>query len=80
MDSEHSYIQNHDVHVSNLDKWRYSLYAAIVFVLVSLPATYKITNALGLGTVNSKGGPSALGIGLHTIVFFLLIRIAMVLP
>ena len=65
---------------SSWDKWRYSLYSAIIFLLISLPITYKITNSIGLRTLRKAGCPSWIGIFVHTVVFLLLIRLAMHLP
>lgn len=66
---------------TEIDKWRYSLYAAIIFIVVALPFTYKITNNyLYLHTTDSNGSPTILGVIIHGIVFFLLIRLAMFLP
>ena len=59
------------------DKWKYSLYSAIVFLLISSPYTYMLMNNL-LGSVvavsSSAGCPTIVGLLLHALVFMLIIR------
>ncbi len=54
-----------------------TLQAVIVFLLVSLPFTYKITNGLLGGLVgnlaDSSGCPTGLGLFVHSIVFGLIV-------
>lgn len=59
-------------------KWQISLFSALIFLLVVHPMTYKLTQSL-LGNVLGKisdasGCPTNLGLGLHTIVYILLVR------
>ena len=67
--------------VTSNDKWRYTLYTTLVFVLVSIPCTYQTTNKLlgGLfgSLANSVGCPTTLGLGLHAVVFTLVVRYMM---
>tara|TARA_B100000575_G_C22952602_1_gene550888 strand:+ start:540 stop:803 length:264 start_codon:yes stop_codon:yes gene_type:complete len=64
---------------SNMDKWKYSLMSAIVFLVVVNPETYKLVESL-LGGVVGKvadvktGCPTELGIFVHAVVFTLVIR------
>ena len=55
----------------------------IVFIIVSLPMTYKITNSLLGGIVgklaDSHGCPTTTGLLIHAIVFGLIIYALMVL-
>lgn len=53
-----------------------SVFSAVLFILVSLPATYNLTNSLGLNTY-SMGCPTYNGLILHTFVFFLLTYLSM---
>lgn len=71
---------------SNNDKWMYSAWAVVPFLLVSLPTTYMLTNKLlsplGLPTTSGKATmtsacPSPLGLLLHALVFLLLVRLMM---
>jgi hypothetical protein len=62
------------------DKIYISVVSAILFLLVSLPMTYQITNSLGLRTLQSAGCPSWVGIFLHTAVFGLLSFVLMLIP
>ena len=61
----------------SMDKWKYSLYSAIVFLIISYPYTYMVMNRL-LGSfiqISSPSGcPTLVGILIHTIVFGLVIR------
>ena len=54
-----------------------TLQAVIVFLLVSLPFTYKITNGLLGGLVgklaDSSGCPTGLGLFVHAVVFGLIV-------
>ena len=67
--------------LSNNQKWKYTLITSIIFLLVILPITYKITNNL-LGKIIGKlsennGSPTTLGIIVHTIIFTLILRFQM---
>jgi hypothetical protein len=59
------------------DKWRYSIYSAILFVIVSLPVTYKLTSNLYAGILTKSGCPSIIGVLLHATVFLVIIRLMM---
>ena len=66
---------------SNMDKWRYTLYTTILFLIIVNPMTYKLVNGL-LGSIfgsiaDSKGCPSMMGILVHATVFTLLLRYMM---
>lgn len=54
-----------------------SLGSAALFVLISHPAVYKITNGLIGGLTSGSGCPTLLGLAVHTGVFFLLTRLSM---
>lgn len=62
---------------TNEDKWRWTLYTTVLFLIVVNPLTYKLVNAL-LGMfikiADSKGCPSMFGILIHAFVFTLLLR------
>ena len=66
---------------SNADKWRISLFSAVLFLLVVTPMTYKLTDKLFgklLGKIaDANGSPTWTGILLHTVVFMLLVRVTM---
>ena len=62
----------------NGDKWLCALYVTILFLVVSMPVTYKFTNALlkGVCVLASKNGcPTMCGILVHALVFLLLLRL-----
>jgi hypothetical protein len=66
--------------VTGADKWRYTLYTTVLFLIIVNPMTYKLVNML-LGSLvkicDSKGCPTMLGIVVHAIVFTLLLRCLM---
>lgn len=62
---------------NNLDKWRYSLYSALVFILLALPITFKITSYAIPAITSSNGCPSILGVVIHGVVFLLIVRLMM---
>lgn len=61
---------------SELDKARYSLYSALVFLLIASPPMFKLVNMV-LGKLvpiaSSAGCPTTAGLLLHTVVFFFII-------
>lgn len=62
------------------EKWRNSLLAGIIFLILSLPATYKLTDGVFGGishTSNFDGCPTNAGLILHTIVFIVVVRLLM---
>jgi hypothetical protein len=55
-------------------QWKFSLISAIIFLIISSPLMYNITDGL-LGWVSSisiKGCPTIFGLILHTVVFLLI--------
>lgn len=68
------------------NKWVVSVYAALVFLLISNPLMYKLTDALtrmlspSFRMANSSGCPTTLGFVVHTIVFILVVRLLMAIP
>ena len=63
------------------DKWRFTLYTVLVAILIFNPWTYKLVNSLlsrFLGSIaNAAGCPTLLGLGVHVVVFTLIIRYLM---
>lgn len=65
---------------SNADKWRYTLYTTVVFLIVVNPVVYRFMNNMLNGVVslsNMDGCPTKEGILLHTIIFTVVIRLMM---
>lgn len=60
-------------------KVKYSLYSALIFFLVANPATFRVVNSVIPG-VAVNGCPTAMGLLLHTFVFFLALVGIMMLP
>jgi hypothetical protein len=66
-----------NVKPTNYEKWLYTFYTTIVFILVSNPYTYRLVNSI-LGNISDKRGcPTAFGFVVHTIVFTLVLRLIM---
>lgn len=66
-----------------LDKWRYTLYTTLLFLIVVNPFTYRLVNSL-LGSItkiaDNTGCPTTKGMLIHAVVFTLLLRGVMELP
>ena len=71
--------QNKNVPTNN-DKWRYTLYTTILFLIIVCPYTYLIVNKI-LGALvkicDKNGCPTTAGILVHAVVFTLLLRCLM---
>jgi Na+/glutamate symporter len=69
--------EDEDEYYNSYDKWRYSIYSALVFLIISCPYTYLLVNKL-LGKyikISSLNGcPTIVGIFVHSLVFALIIR------
>ena len=52
-------------------QWKFSIISAIIFLLISSPFMYNITNSI-LGITTTNGCPTVVGLILHTIVFLLI--------
>ena len=52
-------------------QWKFSLISAIIFLIISSPFMYEITNSI-LGITALKGCPTGVGLILHTVVFLLI--------
>jgi hypothetical protein len=62
------------------DKWRFSIYSALVVLIVFNPWTYKLVNSLLSGLVGSiakDGCPTPIGFAIHLVVFTLIVRYMM---
>ena len=67
--------------VSGLDKWIVVSIIAIVFFILALPFTYRLTNKITshakLNTANAYGSTTVMGVLIHTIIFAIVIRLLM---
>jgi len=62
-------------------KLRITLLSVLIFLLVSAPMTYKLTNSIFGGTLANGGScPTWFGLVLHTIVFGLITYALMFIP
>jgi len=66
---------------TSMDKWRYSFYTLLIFIIVVNPMTYKLVNGLLISIfgklADGKGCPTMMGLVIHSIVFLLLVRYVM---
>lgn len=65
------------------EKWIISVWSAIMFVILSSPAAFKLTGKLTdkAGWKTSEDGcPNWWGIALHAVVFMVLVRLSMLIP
>lgn len=65
---------------TDMDKWRWTIYTTILFLIIVNPMTYKLVQKL-LGSfvriADASGCPTMNGIFVHAIVFTLLLRVMM---
>jgi len=66
----------------NKKKWAISLYSALLFFIIASPLLYGLVNQLttkvaGLSILDANGCPNMYGVVLHTLVFFLIVRLSM---
>jgi hypothetical protein len=64
---------------SNQQKWKYTLYTSLVFIVITNPIMYKITTQLlkPIFKVSMNGSPTIYGLSLHTVIFTLIVRYMM---
>jgi hypothetical protein len=63
-------------------KIKYSFYSALIFFFISAPVMYQLTNKINshlFNVVDQSGCPRNSGLLLHTVIFFIIIFITMVL-
>lgn len=61
--------------ISNTQKLYITVIIAIIFIIVSSPFVYRLTNKVGLHTCDSNGCPTLLGLSIHTVVFAVLVYV-----
>lgn len=70
-----------DCEPTRLEKWKYTLFTTVIFLVVINPVTYQLVNKLFrnlVGTIcDSAGCPTTTGILVHTVIFTLLVRYTM---
>lgn len=64
------------------DKWIVSILAGILFLLISCPMAFRLSNSViyyitGISLLTKDGCPNMIGIILHTIIFILIVRLLM---
>ena len=65
---------------SSSEKWNISLFSLVIFLIVVNPFTYSLTNRLLkplVGPLVTNGCPTTLGLFIHSLVYFLLVRFSM---
>ena len=78
IESPMNLVEEEDSSKTNGNKLLCALYVTILFLVVSMPATYKFTNTLlkGVCVLASKNWcPTICGIIVHALVFLLLLRL-----
>jgi hypothetical protein len=66
---------------TTVQKAKYSIYSAIVFLLIASPMMYRLTSSvLGAWISSKQGCPTLAGLVLHTVVFGLILFGLMYLP
>ena len=78
-------MARHETKEENENKWLGSLYAALLFLIIANPLTYKLVNSItrliGIQIVEKGTGcPNIIGLLLHAVVFGLLTRAVMEIP
>ena len=61
-------------------KWNISFFSVLIFLIVSNPYTYMLTNMLFrpfIGALANSGCPTTLGLAIHAVVYLLLVRYSM---
>jgi hypothetical protein len=58
---------------SDLVKWKYSFYSALIFFIISNPELYKLTTKLFGRSIASDGCARPVGLLLHSFVFMLIV-------
>lgn len=67
---------------TSADKWRVTLYTAVIFFIVSAPFLYILVDKtlgrlLGFRVASTSGCPTLGGLFIHTVVFTLVVRALM---
>jgi hypothetical protein len=69
--------------ISEANKWMISLWSGLLFFLIASPFMFKLTGGIfssaGL-QIEKNGCPNLLGVGIHAIVFTILVRLMMLIP
>ena len=53
---------------SNADKWKYTLYTTLLFILISSPMVYQLTTSVTGLTLSVDGAPTPLGQIVHSLI------------
>uniref|UniRef100_A0A6C0LXP8 Uncharacterized protein n=1 Tax=viral metagenome TaxID=1070528 RepID=A0A6C0LXP8_9ZZZZ len=78
MTTPSSYCKAHGIDTKQ--KWIISVMSGLLFLIFTLPITYDLTDGLAriVGSRTTRyGGPTLVGIALHTVVFALVVRVMM---
>lgn len=69
--------------ISEANKWMISLWSGLLFFLIASPFMFKLTGGIfssaGL-KIQKDGCPNLLGVGIHALVFTILVRLMMLIP
>jgi hypothetical protein len=69
--------------ISEANKWMISLWSGLLFFLIASPFMFKLTGGIfssaGL-QIEKDGCPNLIGVGIHAVVFAILVRLMMLIP
>ena len=69
--------------ISEANKLMISLWSGLIFFLIAAPFMFKLTGGIlssaGL-QIEKDGCPNLLGVGIHAVVFAILVRLIMLIP
>ena len=69
--------KKNDCKLTNFKKWLYTLYTALILLVLFNPYSYLLVNRIIGGVCNKAGCPTTMGFLLHTIVFIIILRLLM---
>ena len=78
MEKPSEFCKKHNI--TDTQKWYISIFSGILFLILTLPMTFRLTNSLfsGLGMPTIIGNtPTMTGIIIHAVVYILITRFSM---
>ena len=71
---------DNEKNLSNLNKWKYTIYTSIILFIIFNPYAYKLSNKIFGNIINKNGCTRNIGLIIHIIIFTLVVRYIMDLP
>jgi hypothetical protein len=69
--------------ISEANKWMISLWSGLLFFLIASPFMFKLTGGIFSSAgiqIEKDGCPNLIGVGIHAVVFAILVRLMMLIP